>query len=696
MTRLRAVSVLAVLVLNLPAAADLAWDTNTGTPDAQGGTGTWNTSSALWWNGAANQTWTNNPADRALFGEAPGTVTLTDGLVADSMVFQTSVYTLKADSDLTFTGDITAPVAPPPEETYALSKAGTGFVTVDGDVALEYELRLDNGKGGFLIDGGQWTGAGAVRFTGAVPHYDNSNLARGIHLDGGGTTTMASRVYCRTFTYDIVLGARNNSTLVYDGFMKADQTNDVNILVTNGGKFVLGPNAGIDLMNEVYFTRQFWVHGDGTGVIEAHEDFVADRTAFGTVEEGFGSIRISNATFITNHSQNIPMGYRPNAPGGGPGVNAHFVFENDPGGRWIVQTNDQTSLTATWIQTNATIETRTNLTHEGRTVVWPDYTAYNGFQIRTAGVHLTKEGSATLTLAGDQGYNTNTCFDVVEGAVQFNTDPITGPGNGFTNGQNLTVNVSDTGAVCFNANPCRIKALNVSAGGTALVATGMKLDVNDTVAVTGGTLGGGGRVDESVANTGGTVAPGDSIGTFTIEDNYTQGPAATLAIQIGAAGNDCLVVQDHAELDGLLEVFWLDAFVPAPGASFQVLTWGTRAGTFADLTGRHAGLGRFVDPVYGAADLTLLAWQADAGDTDGDHDVDATDLASLGLAWDPSAKNPGNDWTNGDFDDDGDVDATDLAAIGLGWNPSGGAAPIPEPVTLALVALGAAAMITRR
>ena len=82
------------------------------------------------------------------------------------------------------------------------------------------------------------------------------------------------------------------------------------------------------------------------------------------------------------------------------------------------------------------------------------------------------------------------------------------------------------------------------------------------------------------------------------------------------------------------------------------------------------------------------------GDTDGDGDVDATDLATLGLGWSPSPS--GKTFFDGDFDGDGDVDATDLAALGLHWNPSGGGSPVPEPATLALLAAGALGLGARR
>ncbi|MCD6364893.1 MAG: right-handed parallel beta-helix repeat-containing protein [Planctomycetes bacterium] len=81
------------------------------------------------------------------------------------------------------------------------------------------------------------------------------------------------------------------------------------------------------------------------------------------------------------------------------------------------------------------------------------------------------------------------------------------------------------------------------------------------------------------------------------------------------------------------------------------------------------------------------------GDTDRDGDIDAVDLAQLGLNWAPSATTKG--WSHGNFDHDGDVDATDLAQLGLNWAPSGYGS-IPEPATAAILVLGALGIIRTR
>jgi len=95
------------------------------------------------------------------------------------------------------------------------------------------------------------------------------------------------------------------------------------------------------------------------------------------------------------------------------------------------------------------------------------------------------------------------------------------------------------------------------------------------------------------------------------ESRALQGETASgvLTIELGGttAGSlfDLLAVAGKVTLDGTLNVTVLGAFVPALGAFFRPLTFGSRVGVFATITGLDFGGGRLLDPLYTAGNLTL-------------------------------------------------------------------------------------------
>jgi len=74
-------------------AGSLEWSADGVTPGS-GGTGTWNTNTALWFNGIAFQDWNNAALDDAVFGGSAGTVTLGKSITAHSLIFNVAGYTV--------------------------------------------------------------------------------------------------------------------------------------------------------------------------------------------------------------------------------------------------------------------------------------------------------------------------------------------------------------------------------------------------------------------------------------------------------------------------------------------------------------------------------------------------------------------------------------------------------------------------
>jgi len=121
----------------LSSAATLQWDANGVAP--LGGTGTWDTTAANWFN-AGYQAWVNANNDDAVFNTSAGTVTLGTAITANSLTFDITGYTVAGGGNaLTLgAGGITvngtaaslATVTTQIAGTSGLTKAGVGILSI--------------------------------------------------------------------------------------------------------------------------------------------------------------------------------------------------------------------------------------------------------------------------------------------------------------------------------------------------------------------------------------------------------------------------------------------------------------------------------------------------------------------------------------------------------------------------------------
>jgi hypothetical protein len=212
------------------------------------------------------------------------------------------------------------------------------------------------------------------------------------------------------------------------------------------------------------------------------------------------------------------------------------------------------------------------------------------------------------------------------------------------------------------------------------------------IQLTGGQLTGRGTIAAPVLNLAAIVAPGDTLGTLTIQNSYTQHAAGTLNIVLGGvAANefDVLNIIGAASLAGILNVSLTGGYAPIAGASFDILNWSTLTGVFdtVNLPTLGAGLAWNKSQLYVTGTLSVTT--APPGDFDSDGDVDGADF----VAWQTNfPKETGATLAQGDADGDGDVDGADFVVwqTNFPFTPTPGTAPVPEPagVFLALVGIG--------
>ncbi|HUV40064.1 MAG TPA: PEP-CTERM sorting domain-containing protein [Planctomycetota bacterium] len=208
--------------------------------------------------------------------------------------------------------------------------------------------------------------------------------------------------------------------------------------------------------------------------------------------------------------------------------------------------------------------------------------------------------------------------------------------------------VTNTGNIAFSGDSSFNEDVTNTFGGKIIISGASAVtffeDVMDNVgceirvsqgctATYFGDLGGSGAfTGTGTSYIEGDMRPGASPGTTHFEGDVVFGFSAALEAELGADANDLLDVDGDLTLDGTLDVVLYGAFMPGTGDKFNILDWGTLDGTF--------------------------------------HTVNLPGLSG-GLLWDTS-----NLYLTGELAVTGEV--------------------VPEPSTLALIALGGLALVRRR
>ncbi|MEX1084985.1 MAG: autotransporter-associated beta strand repeat-containing protein, partial [Steroidobacteraceae bacterium] len=243
--------VVAAIVSGVPGAAaatDLLWDAD-GVAPVDGGTGPWNTTSLLWWNGASYQAWNNAAIDDAVFGGASGTVTLASPITIHDLSFIAAVAYTITGSTLTL-GGVTPTIDATAGSTVTIASAitGTAGLTTTGPGLLTLS-GVNSFSGGLTLNG-----------TGTVTLSNAANTYTGGTTINSGTLRIsaANRMPAST---DVVIANATGATLNLNGF--AQSIASLSGGGTTGGTVTLG--AGTLTINKASGSSDFAGVISGTG-----------------------------------------------------------------------------------------------------------------------------------------------------------------------------------------------------------------------------------------------------------------------------------------------------------------------------------------------------------------------------------------------------------------------------------------------
>jgi autotransporter-associated beta strand protein len=275
-----------------------------------------------------------------------------------------------------------------------------------------------------------------------------------------------------------------------------------------------------------------------------------------------GTLRFSGGSFDT------PLPFQNSGTIVFDTVPAYFLGNDIVGsGQLVVNLSDSLSIFSTNTYSGGTIIDSGTVIAESTTALSP-FSAFtvnsnstldlNGFNntigsLSGNGTVLNNgEGIATLTVGND---NTNTTFG---GAIKDGSSV-------------LQLTKSGTGTLTLSGTNTYTGTTTVNNG--SLIVEGSIASL-ETVVNAGGLIGGHGTIGGNLVNSG-IVGQGNSPGTLTIGNNYTQNAGGTL--RIGVAGlapgqHDLLAVNGHAAIAGTFQLISLGGFALQPGNQITFLT----------------------------------------------------------------------------------------------------------------------------
>ncbi len=515
-------------------AASLQWDANGAAPGS-GGSGTWNTTTALWFNGSSFQNWNNATLDDAVFGGTAGTVTLGVPITAHNLTFNTSGYVL-TNSALTLGGiNPTVSVVSGGTAIINLGIAGTAGLNSAGPGTLilsntnSYTGGTTIGAGTLQIGNGGGFGSvvGNIVDNAALVINRSGTLILGSTITGTGSLTQVGTgitVLTGDSTYTggttISAGTLQLGNAGTTGSISGD-------IVDNAALKILRSNT-VTLSGVISGTGSLTQAGTGTTILTGDSTYTGGTTiTAGTLQIGNGGTTgsitgniVDNAALVFNRSDALT--YAGVISGTGSltqagigttiltGANTYTGGTTISAGTLQIGNGGTTgSITGNIVDNAALVFNRSNaLTYAG---------------VVSGTGSLTKSGAGTLTLTGDSTYTGGTTISA--GTLQI--------GNGGTTGS-ITGNIVDNAALVFNRSNALTYAGVISGTGSLTKSGAGTLTLTGDSTYTGGTTISAGTLQIGNGGTTGSI-------TGNIVDNaalvFNRSDALTYAGVISGTGS---------------------------------------------------------------------------------------------------------------------------------------------------------------
>jgi len=476
----RFVAALALALTATPAdAVNFYWDGNSTTGDADGGNGTWNTSTTNWdtaATGGGNVTWGNATNSDAFFGGTAGTVTLGGNITARKMTFSTTGYTLDLAGNTLTTGTAGNPITAGVTTTTISDSAGTGGWNIS---SLASTISVSNG--GLVTVNAKITGNGSMDvggggsvsltndtndFTGILEKQNNNALTiSSIKNSGVASAAGAGNLVLVGFNSVIIyngsgdstnrtlgLNASGNAALRNNGGSGAlTWTGAFNNTTTANATFTLGGNNTAN--NELQGT----LTDNGTNVLSVTKAdagkwvLSGNNTYTGNTTVSTGTLLINGNSSAATGAVNVASGATLGGSGtigGATTVNGNLQPGNSPG---VLNFSAGLSLTST---ANTTMEINGSTTRG---------TDFDGINVNSSA--LVYDGTLTLAVGTTFGVGSYTfnLFDFGSQSGSFDaitlsgsyTGSLAGPGNVWTlaSGNNTWTFTHSTGDLGLSVIP---------------------------------------------------------------------------------------------------------------------------------------------------------------------------------------------------------------------------------------------------